>query len=177
MHKYATWMNITHPGQKLLYFDLFVGISFDITDCWLYVLKLLLFNIFIYWMIFALFGFYSFMFNKHHFSFDYCCCFILCTCIHIYVHTFIIIYLSIFFLNHCYVYLYCFMHILYGLVCRHKYVLCFAFTCSHVFCLFGLNSLGVHMQRWARVHLDGIDTKVNIFSMNRDFVCVYSQEA
>ena len=29
------------------------------------------------------------MCNKHHFSFVYCCCFILCMCIHIFVYTLI----------------------------------------------------------------------------------------
>jgi len=48
--------------------------------------------------------------------------------------------------------------ILYVYVCRHKYVFCFAFTCLHVFVLFGLDSLGVNMHTRARVQVDGIHT-------------------
>ena len=40
----------------------------------------------------------------------------------------------------------------------YKYVFGFAFTSLHVFCLFGLNCVCVHMQTGARVQVDGIET-------------------
>jgi len=49
------------------------------------------------------------------------------------------------------------MYILYEYVCSYECVFCFAFTCLNIFCLFGLNNLGVHMHTWARVQVDGKD--------------------
>jgi len=60
---------------------------------------------FVYWnddyfkylfVLFALFGFYLFMLNKHHFSFVYIYCIILFMCIHIYAYIYIYIYIHIY---------------------------------------------------------------------------------
>jgi len=40
MHKYATWMDITHPGQQLIfYFDIFVEFVLNILHCSFHVLE------------------------------------------------------------------------------------------------------------------------------------------
>jgi len=112
-------------------------------------------------ILFALLGFYLFIFNKYHCSFVYFYCCILFMCIHtyiyfiylyIYVHIYIYIYICIckciyiyiykciyvfVFVNHCHLYLYCFIFIVYDYVSRHRYILCFAFI--HLFtCIFGI---------------------------------------
>jgi len=114
-------------------------------------------------MLFTLFRFFLFMFNKYHFNFVYYCCFILCMCIDIYVYIFIydsfIYFVLLLFIVHfwlsivwllkliCVFYYFdCLMYILYEYLCMHKYVFCFALTCVYVYSILsGLTSLRVNM--------------------------------
>jgi len=126
-------------------------------------------------MLFALFGFDLFMFNKYHFSFVYCCCFNLWMCIHIYVYTFIyysflycglflfVVYFWLSLFDYCYVYF-----IIFIILCTfyiNMYVGINVYFVSHSLVdmysvLFGLTSLSVNMHTWlgARVQVFGIDT-------------------
>ena len=47
----------------------------------------------------------------------------------------------------------CFMFIVCVCVCRHKYTFCFATTCSHVFFLFSLKSLGENIRTFLDIRL------------------------
>jgi len=48
MHKHATWMSNTHPGQQLIFhFDVFVEFFFYIFHCLFHILGLFLLYVFI----------------------------------------------------------------------------------------------------------------------------------
>ena len=128
---------------------------------------------FMYLFVFFNCSFFNvFMLYGYHVSLVYCCCFILCMCMHVYVYTFIhylfmyfVLFLFIVYFWLSFVWLlscvFCYLIVFFSF-CMNMYVYIDMYFVSHSLIymysvLFGLTSLGVNMHTWARVQVFGID--------------------